>query len=188
MSTSHRIWLSKKESLRATAAEFDRRSPAARLVEIEDEGDEWRSVWLLLTATLVLRRDGAIQQDGPVMIGVRYHLSYLSEAPDPFRLVTLLLPNRVYHPNVEMGSGTLCLGHPQAGISLETILHQAWAGLTLNMRHVNTRWGDILNSDAAHFVRANADRFPLTTKGIFEPPGPLKPTPVSGPILQPPLR
>jgi hypothetical protein len=107
------------------------------------------------------------------MVGIRYHASYLSEAPDPYGLVSILVPNRIYHPNVEIGTGTLCLGHPQAGISLETILHQTWAGVTLNMQNVNTRWGAIFNSDAARFVRANAERLPLTAKGIFEPPDPL---------------
>jgi hypothetical protein len=175
MSSTNRMWETKKASLKATAQDIHQRSPVASLLEIHDMGDEWRSLWLLNTATLVQRPDGAINQAGPVMIGIRYHVSFLAETPHPMAIVTLLLPPRVFHPNVAIGSGAYCCGRVETGFGLETILHQAWAGITLNMRIVNTRGGEILNVDAARFVRSNAERFPLTEKGIFETPNPKTP-------------
>jgi hypothetical protein len=160
------------DSLRSEASDIAERSESAKLMDISAGGEEWRSVWLFHTSTLVQRPDGSIRKDGPVMFGIRYHMSFLSEAPDPLSLVTLFMPSRVFNPNVAIGTGVLCLGHPQAGVSLEWIMHLSWAAITLNMRHVTTRWGEILNADAARFVRANAERLPLTAKGIFEEPDP----------------
>lgn len=164
-----RIWKAKKATLTRAAREFHGRSPALQLLGIDQRDDEWRSRWMMTTSTLAQRADGTVHRAGPVVLGVRYHESFLSEAPHPCEIVTIMLPPRVFHPNATAG-GTFCLGHPEAGLSLEFILSQAWAGLTLNMRAVNTRGGDILNPEAAQYVRANAERLPLTEKGMFEPP------------------
>jgi hypothetical protein len=140
-------------------------------VEAQETADEYRSIWLLAIRTLVQRSDGTVTSRGPVLVGLRYHESFLAEAPDPCEILSVLLPPRLYHPNATPG-GVFCLGRPAPGLSLEFILSQAWAGLSLNMRTVNTRSGDILNAEAAQFVRANASRFPLTQRGMFEPPDP----------------
>jgi hypothetical protein len=172
-----RMWQNKKASLSAMADEFSQRSPMLELLGREDMGDEWRSMWLLKTATLVQRQDGTLHLAGPIVLGIRYHESFLGECPHPMEIVTVLQPRRLFHPNAAP-TGALCLGHPQPGLSLEYIIHQAWAGLTFNMRKVNTQRGDILNPAAARFVRANAERFPLTQKGIYEEPdGPPPATP-----------
>ncbi len=121
------------------------------------------------TKTLVADGNGTIRREGPVVLGIRYHERFLSEAPHPMELVTVLQPNDVFHPNCA-GSGAFCLGHPAAGISLEWILHQLWAGLTFNMKAVNTRPGEIVNPEAAVYVRANAHQFPITKRGLFEQP------------------
>jgi hypothetical protein len=171
----NRIWKNKKASLDAAAEDFARRSPVLELFEHEDMGDEWRSAWLLLAATLVRCADGTLMLAGPIALGIRYHESYLAQAPHPWEIATVIQPRGLFHPNATP-SGSLCLGHPEAGVSLEYILNQAWAALTFNMKSVNTRSGEILNLEAARFVRANASRFPLTDKGLFEKPdfqGPL---------------
>jgi len=166
-----RMWELKKQSLIESAKEFDARSPAADLLQHEAFGEEWRSVWLLKTVTLVQRPDGTVRTVGPLLIGIRYHIAYMTQAPHPMEIVTVLQPKRVFHPNCNPAGG-VCLGHPAPGLSLETILHQTWAGLTFNMRRINTSNGEILNIEAAEFVRANAERFPLTQKGILEVPDP----------------
>ena len=164
---NQKMWAVKAQSLTEAAHDFDRRSPALELLEHESHGDEWRSMWLMKAVTLRQRQDGTIHVAGPLLLGIRYHKLFLAEAPHPMEIVTVLHPARVFHPNCSP-SGAICLGHPLPGLSLETILHQTWAGLTFNMGKVNTVDGEILNVAAAHFVRANAERFPLTHKGIFE--------------------
>jgi hypothetical protein len=113
--------------------------------------------------------DGTIRREGPVVIGIRYHERHLSEAPNPMELATVWLPHGIFHPNCA-SSGALCLGHPAAGVSLELIVHQIWAGLTFNMQTVNTRPREIVNAAAAVYVRANAHLFPITRRGLFEEP------------------
>ena len=176
----HRIWSNRKRSLDAAAGEFNRRSPAVELLDREDTGDEWRSIWLFLIATLARKPNGVVTRTAPVTVGVRYREAFLGEAPHPFEVVTILQPRGLFHPNVAP-TGALCLGHPEPGLSLEFILHQTWAALTFNMRKINTRRGDVVNPEAAQFVRANAERFPLTEKGIFEEPD--SPRAAGGPSL-----
>ena len=164
-----RMWQNKIASLGAEADDFHRHSPVLEQLEREQFGQEWRSLWLFKMSTLVERQDGTIHRAGPILLGVRYHESFLAQAPHPWEIVTVLQPRRVFHPNCSP-AGAACLGAPQAGLSLDFILTQAWFGLNFNMRKVNTLRGEILNPKAARFVRANAERFPLTEKGLFEVP------------------
>ena len=55
----------------------------------------------------------------------------------------------------------MCLGHPAAGLTLEMILNQVWAGLNLNMNVVDTRPGNVANREAAAWVVANAPVSPV---------------------------
>jgi hypothetical protein len=151
-----------------TAEDFARRSPALRLLSVQDQDDEWRSLWLFLTATLVRGSDGQVRAAGPVTVGIRYHESFVAQAPHPAEIVTVLSPF-IFHPNASPAN-SLCLGHPEAGLALDFILHQTWAGLTLNMKAVDTGRGRIFNAEAARWVRTNAEHLPLTEKGIFEEP------------------
>jgi hypothetical protein len=133
-----------------------------------DSDEEWRAIVAFDTKTLVAH-EGTVRRDGPVVLGIRFHERFLREAPHPMELVTVLAPQAPFHPNCD-SSGALCLGHPAAGVSLELILHQVWAGLMFNMKAVNTRPGQIVNAEAAMYVRANAHLFPITTRGLFEQP------------------
>ena len=156
----------KKRALTKTAREYAARSSVLRLLMIDDTEDEWRGVFELNTSTLVLLPQGEVQTAAPVVLGIRYHERFLAEAPHPFEIVTVLEPMNIFHPNVARSA--MCLGHPQAGLPLELILNQAWAGLTLNMNIVNTVPGQIANTAAADYVRANAHKYPLTSKGLLE--------------------
>jgi hypothetical protein len=132
------------------------------------DDSEWKAVVGFDTKTLV-DVGGTIRREGPVVLGIRYLEQYLCEAPHPMGLVTVLKPLGVFHPNIA-DSGAVCLGHPAPGISLELILHQLWAGLMFNMQAVNTRPGEIVNREAAMYVRANAQQFPISKRGLFEQP------------------
>src|SRR5262249_47473411 len=111
--------------------------------------------------------------EGPVTVGVRYHQRFLSEAPIPWEMVTILTPRFPFHPNVNP-AGAMCLGHPPAGIPLKEVLHMTWAGLVFNMRLMDAVDWHGLNPGGAVDVRANTERFPLTERGVFEaaPPKP----------------
>lgn len=165
----NRIWQERKRANERIVRDYAARSAVMKFLGCMDFDAEWRTIVAYDTKTLVDDGNGMIHRDGPVVIGVRYHERFLSEAPHPMEIVTVLEPRAVFHPNCS-GSGALCLGHPAAGISLELILNQVWAGLMFNMKTVNTRPGQIVNAAAAVYVRANAHQFPITRRGLFEDP------------------
>lgn len=163
-----RMFEIKKESLNR---DLERYQQGKRLIALGCEATEreWRAVILFHAKTVVKGRDGEIALAGPVVCGIRYHERFLSEAPHPMEIVTILEPRGVFHPNCSP-SGAMCLGHPTPGLTLESILNQVWAGVNLNMKVVDTRPGNIVNRDAARWVVANAQRFPLCRHGLLEGP------------------
>jgi hypothetical protein len=164
-------WKIRKTELNKTVLEFSETSPVFAPISVEDLGDEWRLVASFDTRTLVMSPAGEVEKAGPIVMGIRYHERFLSQAPHPFEIAVIFEPRRVFHPNCDY-AGTMCLGHPTTGLSLETILNQVWAGLNINMNTVRTMPGRILNPHAAEYVRANAPKFPLTRRGLLEEPEP----------------
>ena len=164
-----RMWEQKKLSLKGELDKVARLSPVLDALMWEDRGDACRAVVGFRTKTLVRGSNGEITTDGPVVVGIRYLERFVSQAPLPMEIASSVQPDRIFHPNCNP-AGATCLGHPTAGLTLELILNQLWAGLTINMKVVNTRWGQIVNRAAADYVRANAHRFPLTRKGLLEAP------------------
>jgi hypothetical protein len=164
-----RIWEIKKLANERLVRDYAGRSPVMQCLGSMDFGEEWRTIVAFNTKTLVRDKDGTVRRAGPVVLGIRYHERFLSEAPDPMEVVSVLQPSSIYHPNGS-ASGALCIGHPAPGIPLDLILHQVWAGLMFNMKIVNTRPGQIVNPEAAIYVRSNAHLFPISTRGMFEQP------------------
>jgi len=164
-----KIWDQRKKTNDRVARDSAQQSKVLTFFGSADGGSEWRAMFAFDTKVLVKKPDGSIAREGPIVIGVRYHEGFLSEAPHPFEIVTILNPFGVFHPNCDY-TGAMCLGHPEAGISMELILNQVWAGLMLNMKVANTRPGDIVNPLAAAYVRDRAHEFPITPKGLFEDP------------------
>ncbi|HVS34809.1 MAG TPA: hypothetical protein VMS17_04450 [Gemmataceae bacterium] len=162
-----RIWDLKKQWLRQELKDAALHSPVLQIVWEQDHGDEYRAVVRLHTETLVRSPGGAVVRAGPVVLGIRYHRRFLAEAPIPWEIVTVLAPALPFHPNINM-AGALCLGHPPPGVSLTQVLHTAWAAVTFNMRLVNTVEWQGLNAEAAAYVRAHKEEFPLTPRGLFE--------------------
>jgi hypothetical protein len=149
--------------------DYARRSPVMTCLGCAGIGAEWRTMVAFDTKTLVRDAEGTIRRAGPVVVGIRYSERFLSEAPHPFELAAILEPRGVFHPNCDP-VGAMCLGHPTPGISLEVILNQVWAGLAFNLKLVNTRPGEVANREAAEYVRACAEQFPITRRGLFEDP------------------
>jgi hypothetical protein len=164
-----RIWQMKKQSLEKAVREYAKRSPVMNCLTCMDLGEEWRTVVGFSTKTLVKAPGRELERVGPVVLGIRYTSRFLSEAPHPFELVTVLFPSFVFHPNC-LPHGPMCLGHPMPGIGMDQILHQTWAGLTFHMLAVNTELYEAANREAAAYVRDNATSFPITRKGLFETP------------------
>lgn len=165
-----KIWQVRKQreidSLRA-ASEL---SPVMYLVALHETDDEIRALLHFDTRTLVTR-SGQIALAGPVLVGLRYLREFLSAAPDPLEIATILQPGGIYHPNAAP-SGAICLGHVQAGFACESVLHLLWAGLNLNMSVVSLGHDEVINRDAAAFVRSRLNDFPISNKGLFEAPDP----------------
>jgi len=162
-----RIWELRKKALTQEIRDMASRSPVLRLESLEDLGDEIRAAVGFNIKTLVRPLEGEVRTGGPVLVGIRYHRSYLRTPPPSAGIVTVLAPHDVYHPNLGVGRG-LCLGSPPVGITMENILCQCFAALTLSSYN-SIEWQG-LDPSAARFVRANAHRFPLLDTGLFEDP------------------
>jgi hypothetical protein len=165
----NRMFEVKKESLDKELATLAQ-SPALRVLGQGSTEDEWRVIMGFSARTLVLEASGDVTLAGPVVCGIRYHARFLSEAPHPSEVSTVLEPCPVYHPHCHPVTGAWCLGHLQAGVSLEFIVHLIWAGINLNMKVIDARPGNVLNRDAAHWVAVNAHRLPVSAKGFWEQP------------------
>lgn len=147
-----------------------RASPVVRVVGRQSQPHEWRAILAFCAKTLVKEPGGEVITAGPVVCGIRYHERFLAEVPHPLEVATILEPRHVFHPNFDPTTGAMCLGHLQAGVPLEFLVHLIWAGINLNMKVVDTHPGNTLNGGAVAWVLANADRLPLSAKGLWEPP------------------
>jgi len=163
-----RAWTLKAENV---VSELRRLSqgPNLQLLEVQRWSAEVRAVLLMKTQTLVRVPGQAPTLLGPVVAGFRYHERWLREAPIPWEVMTILDPVHAFHPSIAP-SGGLCLGHPPANFSVESVFHLAWAGVVFNMRIVNTIDWQVFRPEAAAYVRANHARFPITRRGLMEPP------------------
>ncbi len=178
-----RIWEMRKEKLIETFETFSDISPVMWLMELQDLGDELRAIVEFHTKTLVKQPGKPPEFVGPVLTGIRYHQSFQSQAPVPWEIVTVLYPMPAFHPNINRNGG-LCLGKPPANVPMDLILHLTWAALVLNTRLVTTTDWQVFNPEAAAYVRAHSDQFPLTERGLLEPL-PDKPKPDDKPESSP---
>lgn len=143
--------------------------PNLLLLELGELPSEIRAVVLLKTPTLVCRPGQTPAFRGPVVVGFRYHEKWLSQAPVPWEVITILEPFDIFLPSVSPAGG-LCLGHPPANFSVESVFHLTWAAVVVNMRITNTIDWQIFRPDAAAYLRSNKDKFPITRRGLMEPP------------------
>lgn len=169
MMTSHhdRIWTNKSDQMVRVLKEFHDRRANMELLGVDVWGNELRALVKFKTETFVRPPGGEVELVGPVVCGIFYHREYLSRAPVPWEIVTVLEPLHVFHPSVNPGGG-MCLGHPMPGLSMDQILHTSWAGLVYHSRVVNTVDYQVFNPAAAAYVRSIKERLPLTTLGLLE--------------------
>jgi hypothetical protein len=163
-----KAWERKKGSITRQLLSVADRSPILSVVDVTDRGDEIRIMAVFQIPTLVVPRDGKVRTAGPVVVGIRYLEAFMTEPPLPWGIVTVLQPFDFYHPNSSPGGRGLCLGHPAAGIDMESILHLTYAALTLSSANC-IEW-EGMNPEAAQFVRSHAAEFPIVPTGLFERP------------------
>jgi hypothetical protein len=143
--------------------------PNLKLLELGELPSEVRAVVMLNTPTLVCRPGQIPNFRGPVIVGFRYCEKWLSQAPVPWEVITILEPVDIFLPSVSSAGG-LCLGHLPANFSVESVFHMTWAAVVVNMRITNTIDWQVFRPDAAAFLRSHTDKFPITRRGLMEPP------------------
>jgi hypothetical protein len=94
-------------------------------------------------------------------IGVSFPLDYWERA-DPGRVITLLGPPNVFHPNVLYPF--LCPGYLNPGTTLTEIIMQCFEIYTYQKYNVLEH--DALNRKACAWARRNVDRFPIDDRPI----------------------
>lgn len=95
------------------------------------------------------------------VVGIWFPSTYLREV-DPLRIVTMLEPRNMWHPNVR--APFLCLGHMPPGTGLESIVHQVFEIITY--QRVTMREDDALNPIACGWARQNRHLFPIDPRPV----------------------
>jgi hypothetical protein len=111
---------------------------------------------------LVCEPGGAVEEHEEFEVGIRLDTDYLRCVADPMRVIQVLSPLHVFHPN--LNGPVLCLGVIHPGTSIVQLLYRAHAVLTwqeyVSLEH------DSLNRDACVWARRNADRLPIDPRPI----------------------
>jgi hypothetical protein len=94
-------------------------------------------------------------------IGVSFPLDYWERA-DPGRVITLLDPPNLFHPNAMYPF--ICPGYLNPGTTLTEIIMQCFEIYTY--QKYNVRENDALNKKACGWARRNVDRFPIDDRPI----------------------
>ena len=162
-------WAARRRILVEELENFVKRSPILELVgPIRQDDDEIRAIICIEVATLVKPdNDAVVKTAGPTVIALRYHKSFLYEAPPPWGIVSVVYPKNFMHAN-QHPIGGLCLGAPSPAIGMEPILHLTFAAITLSSYTAEEWLG--LNPPAADFIRRHARAFPLFETGLLETP------------------
>ena len=144
------------EEGRALAAESD----LFDLIPIDGPARQRYLVDLRCTG-LVQRESGEIVEAGRFVLGVWFPDHYLRES-DPYRVLTLLEPLRIFHPNVR--APFVCAGRIVPGTPLVDLVYRCFEIITFN--RVTMREDDALCKEACSWARHNRHRFPLDTRPL----------------------
>ena len=177
-----RAWTLKAANIESAIKRLE--GPNLRLLDLGRMPSEVRAVVLLSTPTLVRRPGQSPTFRGPVVVGFRYHEKWLSQSPVPWEVVTILEPFDIFLPSVSLAGG-LCLGHLSANFSVESVFHLTWAAVVVNMRITNTIDWQVFRPDAAAFLRSHQEKFPITRRGLMEPPEDAPTVPVAATLANP---
>src|SRR5438445_7635703 len=91
---------------------------------------------------LVQTDSGEIVEADRFLVGIWFPDQYLREA-DPFRVLTWLAPQNVYHPNISDRAPFICVGRLAPGTPLVEVLYRVFEIITFN--RVTMREDDALN-------------------------------------------
>jgi hypothetical protein len=103
-----------------------------------------------------------VVEAGGFHVAIRFGDDHLRRLVDPMRVVTLLSPPHVFHPNIMFPA--ICLGNIVPGVGLVDLLYQVWEVLTY--RRVVMREDDALNAEACRWARRNQHRFPIDERPL----------------------
>jgi hypothetical protein len=110
---------------------------------------------------LVQNPDGKISVAHRFLVGVWFPDDYLRGKPNVFKVLTLLAPNTVFHPNA--APPFLCLGDMRQGTDLTSIICQSFEILTYQKFALQ----DGLNPAACEWARNQpASRFPIDKRPL----------------------
>lgn len=115
---------------------------------------EFRCKGLVGTATDITEAEQFV-------VGIWFPSTYLREV-DPLRIVTMLEPRNIWHPNVR--APFLCLGHMPPGTGLVSIVHQVFEIITY--QRVTMREDDALNPIACGWTRQNRHLLPIDPRPL----------------------
>jgi hypothetical protein len=120
-----------------------------------------RFVATYASRTLACEPDGQPYEVLGFRVGFYFDPGYLREV-DPQYLISVLEPNRIFHPN---GLGPfLCIGPVVPGTSLVQLLYRVYDVLTYNNFTPSER--DALNPLACSWARRHQFRFPLESRPL----------------------
>jgi ubiquitin-protein ligase len=115
---------------------------------------------------LIRTIQGAILEAHDFAVEIRFPQDYLrSRDPHlPYRVLTWLLPRRIWHPNISNEHPIICVGRLSPGTNLVAILYQLFEIITYNkVTMVET---DALNKEACAWARRNVQRFPIDQRSL----------------------
>jgi hypothetical protein len=147
------------EEMEAEAMELVGRSD---LIELFPEGPSPNQNFVVRynCRGLVETPEGIVEASRMVL-GVSFPFDYWERA-DPMRVLTLLDPPELFHPNVRFPF--ICPGYLNPGTTLTEIIMQCFEIYTY--QKYNVRENDALNGKACGWARRNVDRFPIDDRPI----------------------
>jgi ubiquitin-protein ligase len=109
---------------------------------------------------LVRDAAGAIVEANHFRVGIWFPDDYLRDKPNPYKILTLLEPATVFHPNIR--APFICAGDLRRNTDLVSLLFQIFELLTYQ------KWAahDPLDPMAAEFARNNMARFPIDPRPL----------------------
>ncbi|MCC6472407.1 MAG: hypothetical protein IT514_01560 [Burkholderiales bacterium] len=147
-------WLARQH---ADAEALSAASDAVRLVPEPGPRPARRFIAEFKAPTMVRRGTQVVRAHGFAVL-VQFPDDYLRAASDVARIVNLLAPENVFHPNVRWPF--ICMGRLAPGMGLSELLYQAYEILTF--QKLTPREDDALNADACVWARSHMDLFPLS--------------------------
>lgn len=112
---------------------------------------------------LVIDEANQVREAGLFKIGIHFPEDYLRRV-EPFRVLTLLFPWNVFHPNVSPCGPFICAGRIGPGTGLVELAYQSFE--IFSYQRVTMKEDDALNPAACAWARKNQHRFPIDPRPL----------------------